>query len=154
MHFTGSAFVVDPRTRTVLLRWHERQQGWLQVGGHVDPGEVDPFQTASREAQEETGLTDLEPWPDPQRPELLQAVVVPVPAGKGEPPHHHADLRFVLATRAPHAARAETPDAPVRWMTLDEARTANGEENVRIGLDRVEALFDADAAPSMGEVDR
>jgi 8-oxo-dGTP pyrophosphatase MutT (NUDIX family)/uncharacterized protein YqeY len=154
VHFTGSALVVDSPSRTVLLRWHERQQGWLQVGGHVDPGEDDPFDTARREAEEETGLADLEPWPDPQRPELIHAVIVPVPAGRGEPPHQHADLRFVLATRTPHTARAESPDAPVRWMTFDEARAATGEDNVRIALDRLAALIEGEAERSVGEADR
>ena len=37
---------------------------WLQVGGHGDPGETDPLAIALREAREETGLTDLVPWPD------------------------------------------------------------------------------------------
>ena len=32
LHLTGSALVVHPPTRRVLLRWHARQQAWLQVG--------------------------------------------------------------------------------------------------------------------------
>ena len=60
LHVTGSAVVVHPPSRRVLLRWHDRQQGWLQVGGHADPGEADPFAVALREAREETALTDLE----------------------------------------------------------------------------------------------
>ena len=31
-----------PPSRRVLLRWHARQQAWLQVGGHADPGRVRP----------------------------------------------------------------------------------------------------------------
>src|ERR1700722_16687179 len=31
LHFTASALVVHPATRRVLLRWHVRQQLWLQV---------------------------------------------------------------------------------------------------------------------------
>ena len=38
MHFTASALVVHPPTGRVLLRWHARQERWLQVGGHADPG--------------------------------------------------------------------------------------------------------------------
>src|SRR5215470_15907145 len=64
LHVTGSAVVIHPPTRRVLLRWHERMQAWLQVGGHADPGETDPFGIALREAREETGLTDLVAWPD------------------------------------------------------------------------------------------
>src|SRR5436305_10911426 len=55
LHVTGSALVVHPPTRRVLLRWHSRQQAWLQIGGHADPGENDPLWTALREGAEETG---------------------------------------------------------------------------------------------------
>nr|MDQ2874388.1 NUDIX domain-containing protein [Actinomycetota bacterium] len=64
LHFTASALVVHPGSARVLLRWHPRQQAWLQVGGHGDPGESDPIEIALREGLEETGLTDLVPWPD------------------------------------------------------------------------------------------
>jgi 8-oxo-dGTP pyrophosphatase MutT (NUDIX family) len=36
----------------------------LQVGGYGDPGENEPLEIALREAAEETGLSDLVPWPD------------------------------------------------------------------------------------------
>src|SRR6266567_313797 len=101
LHVTGSALVVHPPTKRVLLRWHERMQSWLQVGGHGDPGESDPFLVAQREAREETGLADLCGWPDPFEPSLVQVAVVPVPAGKGEPAHEHGDIRYVLATALP-----------------------------------------------------
>ena len=43
LHVTASALIVHPPTGRVLLRWHQRQQAWLQVGGHGDPGETDPL---------------------------------------------------------------------------------------------------------------
>jgi hypothetical protein len=55
LHFTASALVVHPETRRVLLRWHNKHDLWLQVGGHGDPGESDPLRIALREAAEETG---------------------------------------------------------------------------------------------------
>jgi 8-oxo-dGTP pyrophosphatase MutT (NUDIX family) len=79
------------------------------VGGHADPGELDPAQVALREAREETGLADCAHWPRSDAPALLHVVIVTVPAGKGEPAHEHADLRFVLATDHPEAIAAETP---------------------------------------------
>ncbi|OXM71382.1 MULTISPECIES: NUDIX hydrolase [Amycolatopsis] len=134
LHVTGSAVIVHPPTRRVLLRWHERQQAWLQVGGHGDPGETDPLDIALREGREETGLADLRPWPTA---DLLHAVVVPVPAKGAEPAHEHADLRYVLATGQPEAARPEKPDAPLKWLTLDDAIDAATEANVRETLRRV-----------------
>jgi 8-oxo-dGTP pyrophosphatase MutT (NUDIX family) len=138
LHITGSALIVHPPTRRVLLRWHQRQQAWLQVGGHGDAGESDPLAIALREADEETGLADLEPWPDAQ---LRHVVIVPVPASSREPAHHHADLRFVLATRDPDAARPENPDAPLRWLSPSEAHQVTSEANLRETLARTERLL-------------
>ncbi len=134
LHLTGSAVIVHPGSGQVLLRWHERQQAWLQVGGHGDPGESDPLQIALREAREETGLTDLVPWPDAA---LVHAIIVSVPAGGGEPAHEHADLRYLLATSDPAAARPERETAPLRWLSLDDARAVVAEDNLRETLDRV-----------------
>jgi 8-oxo-dGTP pyrophosphatase MutT (NUDIX family) len=138
LHVTASALIVHPDSGDVLLRWHKRQQAWLQVGGHGDPGEVDPLSIALREAREETGLADLVPWPDA---ELRQVVIVAVPAVPGDPAHEHADLRFLLATRSPHAARAETPDAPVRWVSVGQALVMTSADNLRPLLSEIPALL-------------
>jgi 8-oxo-dGTP pyrophosphatase MutT (NUDIX family) len=138
LHVTASAVIVHPHSGRVLLRWHQRQQAWLQVGGHGDPGESDPLAIALREAREETGLTDLEPWPDA---EPWQVAIVSVPANSEEPAHEHADIRFVFATRDPEAARAESPGAPLRWVAAREAVDNTSEANLRDILSRVERLL-------------
>jgi 8-oxo-dGTP pyrophosphatase MutT (NUDIX family) len=144
LHFTGSAFVVHPPTKRVLLRWHARQDAWLQVGGHADPGEHEPLAIAQREAREETALVDLVPWPDDR---LLHVVIVPVPASVTEPDHEHADLRFVLATGAPDHARSEQPSGRLRWLSVADAMALTSEANVRESLSRIGPLFD-DQSPT------
>lgn len=141
MHVTASALITHPPTRRVLLRWHQRQQAWLQVGGHGEPGESDPLEIALREGAEETGLTDLTPWPDAG---LVHAVIVPVPARGEDPAHDHADLRFVLTTSSPQRARPEAPAAQLRWLTLAEAHAATSEVNLRETLRRVEHVVFAE----------
>jgi 8-oxo-dGTP pyrophosphatase MutT (NUDIX family) len=138
LHVTASALIAHPPTGRVLLRWHQRLGGWLQVGGHGDPGETDPLAIVAREAAEETGLADLVPWPDAA---IRQVVIVHVPPGKGEPAHEHADIRFFMATRNPEAARPENADAPLRWLTLLEARDTTSELNLREALTRLEPLL-------------
>jgi 8-oxo-dGTP pyrophosphatase MutT (NUDIX family) len=141
LHVTASALIVHPPSRRVLLRWHERQQNWIQVGGHADPGEVDPRRVALREATEETGLTDLTLWPE-RTANFVHLVIVPVPAGKGEPAHEHADIRYVLATGTPEAIVPERASAPLRWLTLAGAARLTGEANVQESLRRIGELFD------------
>ncbi len=138
LHVTASALIVHLPTVRVLLRWHQRQQAWLQVGGHGDPGEGDPLAVARREAYEETGLADLTPWPDA---ELRHVAIVSVPAGKGEPAHEHADVRFFMATQTPEAARAENAHAPLRWLSLPAAREATSQPNLKETLARMERLL-------------
>nr|WP_166350204.1 NUDIX domain-containing protein [Phytoactinopolyspora limicola] len=139
LHVTASALIVHPESGRVLLRWHQRQQAWLQIGGHADPGETDPLQVTCREGREETGLTDLAPWPTA---ELIHVVIVPVAARGDEPAHHHADLRFVLATSTPERAQPESPDAPLRWLLLPEAVEATSEANLRESLRRVAPMLE------------
>jgi 8-oxo-dGTP pyrophosphatase MutT (NUDIX family) len=141
LHATGSAIIIHPASRRVLLRWHDRMQAWLQVGGHGDPGETDPFAIALREAQEETGLRDLVAWPDVSRPTLVQVTIVPVPAGKGEPAHEHGDLRYVLATSTPDLATPESDTARLAWLDIDTAIAEIAEDNLRICLVRVAEML-------------
>ncbi len=146
LHATASAVIVHPATGRVLLRWHQRHQAWLQVGGHGDPGESDPLAIALREAVEETGLTDLAPWPDAQ---LRHVTIVTVPASAAEPAHQHADLRFVLATQVPEGARPENPGAPLHWLSMPRARQA-AEPGLRETLARVGRLLAVPAAERGG----
>ncbi|HEV7662478.1 MAG TPA: NUDIX domain-containing protein [Chloroflexota bacterium] len=142
LHATGSAIIVDPAGRRVLLRWHQRQQAWLQVGGHGDPGESDPLTVALREGAEETGLADLQPWPDAGQPVAIQVTVVPVAAGKGEPAHEHADIRYALATTTPDGITPESDTAQLEWLSVEDALARATDENLRIGLRRVAELLE------------
>ncbi|HEX4830439.1 MAG TPA: NUDIX domain-containing protein [Trebonia sp.] len=135
LHLTASALVVHPPTGRVLLRWHQRQGNWLQVGGHGDPGESDPLAISLREAREETGLPDLAPWPDAR---LRHVVICAVLPGKGEPAHEHADLRYLFATARPDEIRPEDPQSPLRWLAMAEARDLVGANNLQVTLDRAE----------------
>jgi 8-oxo-dGTP pyrophosphatase MutT (NUDIX family) len=136
LHVTASALVVNPSSRGVLLRWHERIGRWMQVGGHGDPGEHDPWQVALREAREETGLGDLRPYPDARSRAPVQIVVVPVAAHGSEPAHEHADIRYLLATDRPNAAVPEVDTAPIRWLPIAHALAEVEEPNLRELMER------------------
>ena len=53
----AGTLVLAENTSRVLLLQREDGQGWDQPGGAVDPGELDPAETATRELEEETGFS-------------------------------------------------------------------------------------------------
>lgn len=109
-HVTGSAVVVGPRG--VLLHRHKRLGIWLQPGGHVDAGEA-PWETATRETAEETGIAARHPAGGPR---LVHVDVHPAPRG-----HTHLDVRYLLHAGdvAPAPPPGESP--AVRWFAWDDA---------------------------------
>jgi 8-oxo-dGTP pyrophosphatase MutT (NUDIX family) len=109
VHVTGSAIVSGPRG--TVLHWHKRLGGWLQPGGHVDPGEA-PWQAAVRETVEETGLPVRHPAAGP-----LLIHLDAHPAG----PHFHLDLRYLLLSDDVEPSPPPGESQQVSWFALDEA---------------------------------
>lgn len=127
-HLTGSAAVIDPSTRQVLLLLHAKVQRWLQPGGHAD-GDGNLARVALREAQEETGIAGLRV--------LTPAVDLDVHAfhhaAAVEPDHLHLDVRhLVLAPPGAVAVTNEESDG-VRWVPVDRI----GQEPVDPGTVRM-----------------
>jgi 8-oxo-dGTP pyrophosphatase MutT (NUDIX family) len=113
-HVTGSALVIDQTTGRFQLHHHKTLGRGLQVGGHCDPGEDDPAQTALREAREETGLPDLRLLADAP----IDIDVHPIPARVDRPAHLHLDIRYALVTALPDAVQAgEGESTAFAWLT-------------------------------------
>ncbi|WP_258063313.1 MULTISPECIES: NUDIX hydrolase [unclassified Rathayibacter] len=60
-HVTASCFVFSPNLAQVLLCFHRKGRFWVQLGGHVEPGDDSTADAALREAQEESGAARLQP---------------------------------------------------------------------------------------------
>lgn len=58
LHFTVSAWTMNPRRDQVLMVYHNIYQAWSWVGGHTD-GDQDFVSVAKRELTEETGLKEF-----------------------------------------------------------------------------------------------
>ncbi len=142
LHMTASALVVHPPTQRVLLRWHPKLRQWMQVGGHFDPGETNPWAAALREAGEETGLTDLAPTTR-DHPAPLQIVIVSVPPFGPEAAHEHADVRYLLTTQQPDAVQPESSAARLRWLPIAAAAAEVDEPNLRVFLARARAAIES-----------
>lgn len=134
-HLTGSALVVDPATRRILLIHHAKLGRWLQPGGHAD-GEGDLGRVALREAREETGLTSLELV----RP-AIDLDVHRIPARGAEPSHVHLDVRYlVLGSEADGATGFDDREVlDMVWVTDDDPRISDDMARlVSAGLQRLD----------------
>ena len=132
-HVVGSAFILHPPTRRVLLHFHRRLGRWLQMGGH-DDGERDALATALREGREESGLPDLVLLSEA----ILDVDVHPIPAGKGEPAHLHFDIRWAFVTSRPgDILRDDAESAALEWLGIEEAAARMDEPGARRALGKI-----------------
>lgn len=137
-HITGSAFVVDVPRRRALLIHHAALGIWVQPGGHVDPGES-PMMAALRELLEETGVIgEL----------LLQRIfdidihAIPANPRKGEPDHHHIDIRYLVAANSSDAVTVSEQECHgYDWPTLESLAIQNDSVGrmARLAIDWIES---------------
>lgn len=120
-HLTTSAIVLSPDWSQVLLIYHVTIGRWLQPGGHYEPADHF-YQSAAREAVEETGVTGLalHPWHEGQdHPFVIDSHDVPGKPARNEPPHVHHDLQylFIADPRTPLVHQAEEVHA-AQWAPI------------------------------------
>jgi 8-oxo-dGTP pyrophosphatase MutT (NUDIX family) len=120
-HVTASAVVARPEGDAFLLVFHRRLDRWLQPGGHVESDDASVFETARREAREETGVAELAA---PLGPRVLDVDVHPIPPRPDRPAHVHFDLRYLLTTRAQELSAQVEEVRQAAWFTLPEALAA------------------------------
>jgi 8-oxo-dGTP pyrophosphatase MutT (NUDIX family) len=124
-HVTGSAWIVNRARTHVVLLHHGKLDKWLQPGGHCD-GDADVLRVALREANEETGLTQLRPLN-----ELIYDVDAhQIPARKQTPAHIHYDIRHLLEASGAEPIVVSEESHDVRWIALDEIARLNTDASV------------------------
>jgi 8-oxo-dGTP pyrophosphatase MutT (NUDIX family) len=129
-HVTGSAWVVSPDRKQVVLIHHRKLDRWFQPGGHAD-GDSDVARVALKEAQEETGLTDLRlVGPDGKPAPIFDVDVHEIPARKDVPAHLHYDIRFLVEAdpKKVFVQNEETQD--IQWISLTKIEYYTGEESI------------------------
>ena len=134
-HITGSAWILSHDRQRCLLVHHRKLDRWLQPGGHAD-GQADVAQVALREAEEETGLTDLQLVPNADGLLPLDVDVHLIPAridsegNQIDSAHEHHDIRFLLIAADGQKTLASDESHDVRWFTRAELLDITHEESV------------------------
>jgi 8-oxo-dGTP pyrophosphatase MutT (NUDIX family) len=148
-HVTGSAWILSPDHRCVLLTHHRKLGRWLQLGGHAD-GDADPLRVALREAREESGMSDFCPLPDEPDPVPLDVDVHVIPACGSEAAHAHFDVRFLLEAAAGQEPVASEESHALQWVErarlgefIDEESQLRMERHTREVLARLTAPREA-----------
>lgn len=118
-HLTGSAWLVGTDGRRVLLTHHRKLDRWLQLGGHAD-GDVDLARVALREAEEESGLTDLA-----VEPAIFDLDRHRIPARGEIPEHWHYDVRYVVRALGSEVFVVGEESHALAWR--DVAELADGD---------------------------
>ncbi len=118
-HFTASSWLVSIDGQRTLLTHHKKLGRWLQLGGHAD-GDQDLANVALREAEEESGLTNLS-----IDPEIFDLDAHEIPArgvlgdAKFEAAHIHWDVRFVVRASVEDFALSDESLA-LAWVNIAE----------------------------------
>lgn len=113
-HFTGSAWLVSADGQRVLLTHHRKLARWLQLGGHAE-GDADLARVALREAEEESGLTDL----------VVEGGIFDldrhmIPARGADPDHWHYDVRFVVRATGSEQFAISEESLELAWKPVAE----------------------------------
>jgi len=124
-HVTGSAWVLSPDRRRVLLTHHRKLDLWLQLGGHAD-GEWDVRLVALREAREESGLVRVRLLADA----IFDVDVHSIPARAREPAHFHYDVRFVCEADDMEPLVVSDESHDLAWVELDRVAVLSADRSV------------------------
>jgi len=139
-HITGSAFILHPDRRHILMTYHRKLEEWLTLGGHAD-GDSDVLRVAHREAFEESGLASEDIVLE--IPEIFSIDIHTIPEYQGVPEHLHYDVSFVFRAKQTNIQISEE-SLDLAWVPLSQVaektktpRILRGVERLQLHLQRV-----------------
>jgi 8-oxo-dGTP pyrophosphatase MutT (NUDIX family) len=115
-HLTTSCFVVDSRAEHVLLTLHRKGRFWVQLGGHLEPGDQGLADAALREGVEESGLGGLRLLPS-DRPQPVDLHRHQLSAAFGRC-REHLDVAFVAVADRSAEATVSCESLDVAWWPV------------------------------------
>jgi 8-oxo-dGTP pyrophosphatase MutT (NUDIX family) len=126
-HITASSWIISNDGSKVLLVKHAALKKWLQPGGHAD-GDENVMRVAIKEANEETGLTNLTPVGSG----ILDIDIHPIPARKdlSFPAHDHYDVRFLFQADETDPLKISDESTDLRWINMSELEKFNSERSI------------------------
>jgi 8-oxo-dGTP pyrophosphatase MutT (NUDIX family) len=124
-HITGSAWIVDKTHQNVLLIHHKKLNQWFQPGGHCD-GDSDVLNVAMKEANEETGLLDIQLLSK----QIYDIDIHIIPQRKDVPAHHHYDVRFIFEADENQELIISEESNDLAWIPIEKMAEFNNSESM------------------------
>jgi 8-oxo-dGTP pyrophosphatase MutT (NUDIX family) len=124
-HVTGSAWIVNDARTHVLMTHHRKLNRWFQPGGHCD-GEPDVLKVALKEANEETGLKNLNVVDG----QVYDVDIHQIPERKGIPAHYHYDIRFLIEGDMNEQLIITEESNDLGWVSLEKIAEHNDSESI------------------------
>ncbi len=124
-HITGSAWIMDKAHENVLLMHHRKLNRWFQPGGHTD-GQSDVLAVALKEAQEETGLAEIEILSS----SIFDIDIHLIPENPKEAAHYHYDIRFLFVANVNSPLQINAESKNLSWVKLNEVSLYNNSESI------------------------
>ena len=148
-HITSSALVVNHDFTKILLTYHAKLNKWLQLGGHCD-GENIVYQSALREAKEESGLTSIDFIDIVNFPNILSEAEIPqpfdvdihyIPERKNEPGHFHYDIRYLLLSKDENIIISDE-SLDLKWIQINEIGFYSNEVSCLRQIEKLKYLIE------------
>lgn len=126
-HFTASSWLLNLEHTKVLMIYHNIYHSWAWTGGHAD-GEKDLLSVAIREAQEETGVKEIQTVDDAIFSIETLTVDGHEKRGRYVPSHLHLNVTYLLEADEAEVLRIKPDEnSGVKWFSLEEALEACSE---------------------------
>lgn len=124
-HVTGSAWVINQAGTHALFTHHRKIGRWLQLGGHAD-GDADVQAVALREANEESGLANVQLVDDA----IFDIDIHRIGARGDVPSHLHYDVRFLIQAVDSDEIMISGESNDLAWFDAEQVRTQFQDESI------------------------
>ena len=124
-HLTASSWIWNEDESKALFTLHKKLGIWVQLGGHAD-GHPNLLEVAIKEAQEESGVLEVEPITQ----EIFDLSIHQIPKTPKEEAHLHYDVRYLLKIKKTSPLVMSSESLDLRWISPEDFTKYNFDASI------------------------